>query len=187
MEVQTVRDDIVLSKTGDTHAFGRVVRATQGFVFRVSFRLLCDEEEARDVVQETFVRAWQSLQTYDPSRKFTTWIYAIAVNLCYDRIRTKRRRELVLSRANPGSSTGEPLDHRPPDERYSNQEIAVIIRDLADGLPPKQRLTFTLRDIEDLSIQEVVGITGMSTASVKTNLHYARRAIRKILEKRYGV
>lgn len=162
---------------GNSTAFGTLVRATQSFAYALAFRFLCSEQDARDVVQEAFVKVWQHLAEYDRSRKFTTWLYAIVSNLSMDHLRSRKRRLNLFA---PDSSA-DPVDPRELESIHSNAELAAIVRRLAGDLPRVQRLVFTLRDLQDLSVSEVVEVSGLSEASVKTNLHLARKRIRELM------
>jgi RNA polymerase sigma-70 factor (ECF subfamily) len=181
------REDIVKSKAGDMDAFARVVRMSHGYAFRLAFHLLCDEEESKDVVQESFIRVWKNLDRYDVHQKFTTWLYAIVSNLCLDRLRSQRRWRARFVRENPDNRSPDSPDGPLLDDQYSNEELASIIRGLTHLLPPKQKLVFALRDLEDLTLEEVAEITTMAVGTVKVNLHYARRTIREYLKTHYHV
>lgn len=154
----------------------------QAYAFSVAFRAVCDEEDAKDIVQESFIRVWNNIHRYDESVKFTTWLYRIVTNLCIDLLRSGNRRRCqplegmsaaLLSCSDPESD---------PERLYSNAELGAMIGTLMDDLPPKQRMIFLLRDLENLSIKEVCDILHLSEGSVKTNLVYARRYIRRRLE-----
>ena len=183
-----VEEDVITrSQCRDLAAFEQLVRKYQPYAFSLAMKFLCDEAEASDVVQDSFLRVWQNIDRYDPKRKFTTWIYKIVVNLCVDRFRVlKRSRSIFLSRDR------DPVMEDLPDERdwetmRSHEQLADVIRTLSGRLSPKQRMVFTLRDLQDLTVKEVVEITGLSIGSVKTNLHYARKSIRDVLVRHYGV
>jgi RNA polymerase sigma-70 factor (ECF subfamily) len=183
-----VEEDVVTrSACRDLAAFEQLVRKYQPYAFSLAMKFLCDEAEASDVVQDSFLRVWKNIDRYDPKQKFTTWLYKIVVNLCVDRFRAlKRSRSIFLSRDR------DPVMADLPDERdwetmRSQEQLADIIRTLSGRLSPKQRTVFTLRDLQDLTVKEVVEITGLSIGSVKTNLHYARKSIRDVLVRHYGV
>ncbi len=183
-----VHEDVVrLSQCRDLAVFEQLVRKYQPYAFSLAMKFLCDEAEASDVVQESFLRVWQHIDRYDPNRKFTTWLYKIVSNLCVDRFRSLRRsKSIFLSRDR------NPVMEDLPDERdwetlRSHEQLAGIIRTLSSRLSRTQKLVFTLRDLQDLTVEEVVEITGLSVGSVKTNLHYARKAIRDMLVRHYGV
>lgn len=183
-----IHEDVVSrSQCRDLAAFEQLVRKYQPYAFSLAMRFLCDEAEASDVVQESFLRVWKHIDRYDPNQKFTTWLYKIVSNLSVDRFRSlKRSRSIFLSRDQ------NPVMENLPDERdwetlRSHEQLAEIIRTLSNRLSRTQRLVFTLRDLQDLTVDEVVEITGLSHGSVKTNLHYARKAIRDLLVRHYGV
>lgn len=166
----------------DKRAFREVVQRNQEYAFALAFRFLCDNEEARDVVQESFVRVWTHRADYDPGTKFTTWLYRIVVNLCYDRLRALQRRDKIFSRAENRMQGAAATDN--PEELAANRDLAERISRLAETLPEKQRIVFTLRDLHDQTVEEVAAIVGISAESVRTNLCYARAAIRAKLEGR---
>jgi RNA polymerase sigma-70 factor, ECF subfamily len=183
-----VCDDVVSRSQGkDLAAFEQLVRTYQPYAFSLAMRFLCDESEASDIVQESFIRVWKHIDRYDPQKKFTTWLYKIVSNLCVDRLRSlKRNRGIFLSRER------DPMMEDLPDERdwegvLSQEQVAAVIRTLSNRLTRTQKLVFTLRDLQDLNMEEVVEITGLSIGSIKTNLHYARKSIREALVRHYGV
>ncbi|MDP2887093.1 MAG: sigma-70 family RNA polymerase sigma factor [Ignavibacteria bacterium] len=178
---------VTRSQCRDLAAFEQLVRKYQPYAFSLAMKFLCDEAEASDVVQDSFLRVWKNIDRYDPNQKFTTWLYKIVANLCVDRLRAlKRSRSIFLSRDR------DPVMEDLPDERdwetmRSHEQLADIIRTLSGQLSRKQRLVFTLRDLQDLTVAEVAEITGLSIGSIKTNLHYARKSIRDVLVRHYGV
>ena len=183
-----VEEDVVTrSQCRDLAAFEQLVRKYQPYAFSLAMKFLCDEAEASDVVQDSFLRVWKNIDRYDPKQKFTTWLYKIVVNLCVDRFRAlKRSRSIFLSRDRDPAMEDLPDEHDWETLR-SYEQLADVIRTLSGRLSPKQRMVFTLRDLQDLTVEEVVEITGLSTGSVKTNLHYARKSIRDVLVRHYGV
>ncbi len=88
---QTERDIITRCQQGNKDAFRWVVQTHQRMLFSLALKMLCDEEEAKDAVQETFIRVWQNIRDYDPQRTFTTWLYTITSRLCLDRLKRKNR------------------------------------------------------------------------------------------------
>ena len=175
---QTERDIIIRCQQGDKQAFRWVVQKHQQIVFSLALKMLCDEEEAKDMVQDTFIRVWLSIRDYDPQRTFTTWLYTIASRLCLDRLKRKKRilsvqeDELVLK--NYASDTDS-------QRILENGEWISIVRLMADKLSAKQKLVFTLCQLEGLSSEEVQEITGFDARQVKSNLYAARQTIRKRL------
>lgn len=178
--IQIETDIVLRCQHGEKEAFRWVVQRYQRIVFSLALKMLCDEEEAKDMVQETFIRVWQSIREYDEKKKFTTWIYTIAVRLCLDRLKRMRHvmsmpdDERVLRRFASDADTQRTLE---------NKEWVSIVRMLAEGLGEKQRLVFTLIQLEGLSSSEVEEITGFDAKQVKSNLYVARQTIREQLNK----
>lgn len=187
MTEQTTATDVVRSQHGDTAAFARLVREHHSYAYGLAIRLVCNEAEAEDVVQEAFVRAWRNLSRFDPNTRFTTWLYRIVTNLSLDCLRSRKHRPFPEGLL-PGDALTEGLaDHETPETLTSSRDLATIIESLAGMLPETQRLVFTLRDIQDLSIEEVCDCTGLSSESVRSNLHYARKKLRERLGTEYDV
>lgn len=167
------------AQRGDLNAFETVLKNYQYYAYTVAFRVLANDDDAKDVVQECFIRIWKNLSGYNAKVKFTTWMYKIVINLCYDKLRrrkTEYERNEVLDEQFIGSDDN-------PEQLLSNKEQAEIIKHISDGLPEKQRMVFVLRDLEELTTDEVSQIMEMSVESVKANLSIARKTIRAKLIK----
>ena len=177
--VQIERDIILQCQQGDKEAFRWVVKTHQRMIFSLALKMLCDEEEAKDIVQETFIRVWQSIRNYDPQKTFSTWVYTIASRLCIDRLKKSSRMvvlpedEITLRRFASDTDSQQLLE---------NREWISIVRMLAEGLSDKQRLVFTLCQLEGIPSAEVEQITGLDAKQVKSNLYVARQTIRKRLK-----
>jgi len=183
MNQPTVAELIHRSRLNDLEAFRLLVERHQSFVYSIAFRLLCDEENAKDAAQETFIRVWKNIGLFKEEMRFSTWLYKITTNLCYDHIKSEKRRN------NHEVSTMEKsvLVNLASDENIEtsliNSELAAAIRILTRQLTPKQQLVFTLRELEGLEVEEISEITGLSPDKIKSNLYCARQTIRAILEK----
>jgi RNA polymerase sigma-70 factor (ECF subfamily) len=181
------QDIIRRSKAGDQAAFALLVRGHYPVAYALALRILCNEMEAEDVAQEAFVRVWRHLDRFDPETRFTTWLYRIVTNLSLDQIRSRRRKGGRVLNRREDDEAPEPVEASTPETIASNRDFVRIVNRLAGDLPETQRVVFTLRDIQDLPIETVCAITGLSSESIRTNLHYARRRIRESLEKDYSV
>lgn len=176
------RDLIHRSLNGDPEAFGELVAAYQQYAYALAFRLLLNEEDSEDIVQESFLRVWRHLSEYDPRRKFTTWLYAIVTNLCYDRLRAMRIRTYrPLHEVGASEFTGTGGDSG-PEQDYTNQVLRQRLGRLVAGLSPTQRVVFILRDLQELTVKEVAKILKISEGAVKSNLYYARKSLRERLK-----
>lgn len=170
---------------GDMQAFAALVRETESCAFALAVRMLDDADDAEDAVQECFLRVWRHLGRYDGRAKFTTWLYTIVSRICLDRLRERARTGAVTTRLPEGCEAVGTVESA--EARIETRDLAEAVRAMARELPPVQRLVFTLRDLEDLPVREVCDITGLSEGSVKTNLCYARRALRARLEKHESI
>ena len=170
------------AQRGDESAFRLLIEQHYGYVHRLAYRILLDHDDAQDAAQETFVKVWQGLAHFTTSMNFTTWLYRIVSNTAIDRYRSRRRNAGVsLSQAKDIPDGGS------ASSAVLSNEIDEIIRDLLGHLPPLQRLVLALRDVEDLSIDDVASITGTSAQSVRTNLSYARKKMRELLATEYDI
>ena len=163
---------INLCHQGDTNAFGYIVAEYQQLVYTLAFRLLGDEEDAKDITQETFIKVWQNIAKYKQQYKFSTWIYRIASNACYDKLRRERKRSKV------DLITCELYSADNPDEQLNNKELKRLINSVTRGLPPKQKLIFTLSEFDELEVREISIITGLTPAKIKSNLYLAKKYIK---------
>jgi RNA polymerase sigma-70 factor, ECF subfamily len=168
-------------KKGDQSAFRRIVDEYRQQAFSLAFRIICDEDEARDIVQDSFIKIWQKISTYDMSMKFSAWLCRIVANTAIDRMRQIKRSKLVTLEKSIGKIDLMNLDFT--EKEADNKETARLIRWLAEGLPEKQKLVLILRDIEGIDSPEVRKILNMSENSVKSNLYHARITIREKLLK----
>ncbi|MBE0648486.1 MAG: RNA polymerase sigma factor [Bacteroidales bacterium] len=166
---------------GDQEAFREVVEYYQHQAFSLTFRILGNEEEAKDAVQEGFIKLWQNIKSYNPANKFTSWMYRIMANCAIDRYRKLQRQNEVTINLVPETSMRS--FYGDPNTSMDNQEIARMIRLLAGKLPEKQQLVFILRDIQGMESAEVQTVLGISETNVKSNLHHARKSIREKIDR----
>jgi len=167
---------------GNLTNFRKLVELTSPLAFSLAFRLLGDEDLAKDVVQETMVTIWQKLKNIRSAEVYRTWIYRIVVNKCNDQFRQKKRnRELVTD-----EKTWQILEDRisqQPSPRLENDETARIIGRLTENLSPKQKTIFILSEIEEMTSDEISEVTGISKTVIKANLYHARKRIAAMIGK----
>jgi len=168
---------IDLCKCGNTDAFKYIVSEYQQLVYTLAIKMLCSEIDAEDIIQETFIKAWQNISRYKQQYKFSTWIYKIAANACYDKLRSKHTvEEVSLMDYDIISETNQ-------EDLLQNKELKGLILKFTSGLSPKQKLIFTLSEIEDLTVEEIIQITGMTSSKIKSNLYLAKKYIKSKLMK----
>lgn len=176
---QTEHDIVTRCQQGDKDAFRWVVQTHQRMIFSLALKMLCDEEEAKDMVQETFIKVWQRIRDLDEQKTIGTWIYTIASRLCIDKLRRTNR---IVSMPEDQLALRRLASDNDNHRTLENREWVSIVRTMAEGLSDKQRLVFTLCQLEDLSSAEVEQITGLDAKQVKSNLYMARQTIRKRLK-----
>ncbi|KXH80841.1 RNA polymerase sigma factor SigW [Sporosarcina sp. HYO08] len=168
---------------GDQDAFEEIVTLFQHRLYHLCYRMLGNAQEAEDIAQEAFVRAYMNIHSFDQKRKFSTWIYRIATNLCIDRIR-KKKPDYYLDAEVPGT---EGLDMYSqlaaagelPEDEVVKMETQERIQYEINRLPDKYRSVIILRYIEELPLQEIADVLEMPLGTVKTRVHRGREALRK--------
>jgi RNA polymerase sigma-70 factor (ECF subfamily) len=164
-------------KRGETRAFGILMTEFQPLVFRLAFRLFGNEDEAKDVVQEVFIKIWLQMGKYNPQYGFSTWIYKITCNLCYDRLRSGKHFSEFIQLSETIRET-DVASSENMEASVINKELHELIVHFTSELSPKQKLIFTLSDIEEMNIDEIKLITGLSAEKIKSNLYLARKQIK---------
>jgi RNA polymerase sigma-70 factor (ECF subfamily) len=167
---------------GNFSNFRKLVELTSPVAFSVAFRMLGDEDKAKDIVQDTMVTIWQKLKKIKSPEVYKTWMYRIVVNKCYDELRKRKRNpefvaddhtwELISNRISEG-----------PSAALENKETSKIISVLTEKLSTKQKAVFVLSDLEGMSNDEISEITGIGKSAVKANLYHARKSISEKIEK----
>jgi RNA polymerase sigma-70 factor, ECF subfamily len=167
---------------GDQTAFARLVDQYKGPVYNLTYRMLGNAQDAEDAAQETFLRAYSQLRSYDPERKFSSWLLSIAAHHCIDQLR--RRRFAWLSIDSLEGLDWLWADSVQPEQTVMDGEDRDEVRRLLHLLPAKYRLVLVLRYWYDMSYVEIGQTTHMSEAAVKTRLHRAREMLSEHLAAR---
>ena len=168
---------VAASVEGRREAFDIIVERHRRTVYQVCYRFVSNHEDASDLSQESFVRAWRGLKTFKGESALSTWLYRIAVNVCLNRVSVKT----------PPSDSIESTDQFEDTRLVSAQaallrdERAAAVRKAIAGLPKKQRATLILRTYHDLSHQQIADILGSSVGATKANFFHALANLKKIL------
>ena len=160
------------SLNNDSVAFRQIVEAYQTMVYSLSFKILNDEHEAKDMVQETFIKVWLNLAKYNSDKKFTTWLYTITTNLCIDKLRSIK---YISSSENIENDLLDLISSDSTEQKMIDEEFVQIVALLTNELTPKQKIVFTLHCLDGLETKEIAEITGMTSAKIKSNLFLARK------------
>lgn len=168
------------ARQGDKSAFGRLIEAYQGPVYNLAYRMLGNRGEAEEAAQEAFIRAYTRLDTYDPSRKFSTWMLSITSNYCIDLLR--KRRALLLSLDQPLPPHPALMSDREenPEEQASDTEREQMVQALLEHLPEDYRQAVVLRYWYDLSYEEIADVMDTTISAIKSRLFRARRQLAEV-------
>jgi RNA polymerase sigma-70 factor (ECF subfamily) len=188
---EEVHPDVALvarAKAGDTAAFEQLVRQYERQIFRVAQHITQNREDAEDITQDAFLKAYEKLEQFQGNSKFSTWLVRIAVNESLMRLRKRKTSKTVSMdedvQTEEGSIPRDFAEWRPnPEEQYNQAELGDILRKTIQGLPPGFRTVFTLRDIENLSTEETAEALGLSVPAVKSRLLRARLQLRERLSR----
>lgn len=170
----------------DPDAFRFLVERYQGEVYGLTLRILGRPEDAEDLTQETFLRAFRALGRYDPTRPLGAWLHTIASRLCIDHHRRNRAKFISLTQPEAGSSGEErtieledPADR--PDEEVEKSELARRLDALVQELPPDSRAAILLRHQQDLPYEEIARVLGVPIGTIKARIHRARIMLKQKL------
>jgi RNA polymerase sigma-70 factor (ECF subfamily) len=171
----------------DERAFREIVELHGDRVFNLTYRMLGNREEAEDIAQEVFITVFKSIESFRGDSKFSTWLYRVAANHCKNRIKYLARRHdrqqdeydegRERDSAAVGLTSGNPMPR--PDKHLEGVELEQLMQQAIAELDEEHRLLIVLRDVEELSYEEICEITGLRDGTVKSRLHRARMALRK--------
>ena len=167
------------SRNGDRAAFDELVRRTYVDTYTLAMRLTANEEDARDVVQESYIRAWKGIGRFRGDAQFSTWMYRITANAAATLVQKRRRRRLESL-----ETVDEPVDLSLDARPDAAAESTVGLEELAravEALPPKLRAIVVLKDVYGLSHEAIAEELGISVAAAKVRLHRGRKRLRDVL------
>jgi RNA polymerase sigma-70 factor, ECF subfamily len=175
---------VKLARTGDSKAFELLAQRHQQKAYHIAFGFVRDREEAKDLSQDAFLKAFMNLKTFDGRSGFYTWFYRILVNVCLDHKRRRSSRfneefnEAVESQVEPSHASALPTT---PDKAVLASQLSRKVGVALDGLPATQRTAFILKNHQGLSIKEIAEVMETAEGTVKVHLHRAVKALRESL------
>jgi RNA polymerase sigma-70 factor (ECF subfamily) len=185
-EARAELDLVNRARGGDGSAFSALIRQYEGKIFRLAMNITQNREDAEDVLQESFLKAYEHLDQFQGNSRFYTWIVRISVNQALMKLR-KRKTDRSVS-LDEQIDTGEDTMTREiaawdpdPEERFSREELHTILAEAIDGLAPIYRTVFTLRDVDGLSTEETAEALELTVPAVKSRLLRARLQLRDTL------
>ena len=180
----TTTDEELVQKAqqDDERAFGKLVERYETKVYSLAMKMLRNPEDAEDVLQDTFLRAYRGIKSFQGNSTFSTWIYRITANSALMRLRKKKLPTVSIDDADERETPINIADWSPgPVEQLLTQETQKAMDEAIEALPPEFKQVFILRDVEELSNSEVAEILDLSVAAVKSRLHRARLKVRNRL------
>jgi len=181
---------VARARTGDSQAFTELVSHYERKIYRLAKNITQNNEDAEDVLQDAFLKAYEHLDSFQGNSKFYTWIVRIAVNEALMKLR-KRKSDRTVPLDEPMDLGEETVEREiavwedNPEQRYSSEEMQRILNEAVDTLKPDFRTVFVLRDIEELSTEETAEALGISVPAVKSRLLRARLALREKLTRQF--
>jgi len=173
---------------GDTDCYDVLVERYKVRLFNYLFRLTGNRDEAEEFAQEAFVKAFIHAEKYKTIARFSTWLYTIATNLVRNRIRSRSRAPQIVSLWARVFGDGDeervveiPDPQRTPDETINDRELSDIIREAIQRIPEKYRTSFVLREINEMSYEEIAAVTGLKLGTVRSRINRARNHFRQVV------
>jgi RNA polymerase sigma-70 factor, ECF subfamily len=171
---------------GDATAYRGLVEKYQGRVYALLYGMVRNREDARDLTQDAFVKAYRSLEGFRLEAGFYTWMYRIAMNLAIDFVRKRKRREIVgfdenIAQRDDDGAIAEVHHEEGPGKALERQQTLARIMDAMDELPEDQKQVVLLRELEGLSYKEIADVMGIPEGTVMSRLFYARKKLQKLL------
>jgi RNA polymerase sigma-70 factor, ECF subfamily len=183
-EAEELNRLVAAARDGDRQAFDELVRRTYVDTYTLAVRLTANEEDARDVVQDAYLRAWKGIKRFRGDAQFSTWLYRITANAAYTLVQKRRRR-----RTEPLETVDEPVEAAVGAQPEAAAESALLLEQLSAAvaeLPPKLRAIVVLKDVYGLSHEDIAEELGISIAAAKVRLHRARKKLRDRLFEEQG-
>jgi RNA polymerase sigma-70 factor (ECF subfamily) len=181
---RTDEELVALAIGGDAESFNQLVGRWERQIYALAYRVLGREEEARDVCQETFLRAFRGIKGFKGQAKFSSWLYRIALNLCRDWIRRERRSGVMT----PLDAEGEPplpdLTAETAEARTVRRDLGRLMTDAMATLSEEQRTTIVLKEYHGLTFQEISDLQGSPLSTVKTRLYQGLSLLRQQLRRK---
>lgn len=173
------------AKKGDVKSFEALIEMTSGNIYNLGLRLLRNKADAADMMQETYIKAYENLDGFQGKSSFSTWLYRIATNVALMKLRKeKNKKATVVDLKDTADRTYQqsvPDWTQNPARHFRNNELKDILTRAIDDLPPKYKSVFVLHDIQGLPIAEVADILSLSVPAVKTRSHRSRLFLREQL------
>ncbi len=176
------RDLVGRARQGDREAFSQLIVQYQVPLYNMALRMVGSREDAADITQEAFLRAWEKIRSLRDA-PFKSWLFQIAVNLCYDHFRRGRRYGVMPDEEQGGKIVGLGIAMPDPQERVEANERARVVRESIEALDHDMRTALVLRDINGMAYDEIAGVLGVPLGTVKSRIARARAQVQEYLQR----
>jgi RNA polymerase sigma-70 factor (ECF subfamily) len=189
LAVRTDEELVQALQTGDHDSFGVLVARWERPLFNFVYRMISRSEDARDICQETFLRVLRNARRFKPGARFSTWMYQIALNLCRDRARKKRRWSLLLVEGGRAGEADTPRfegvarDGDPAEAAETRERREAVLQALGD-IPVEQREVLVLKEYEGMKFREIADVLGCPESTVKSRMYYGLNGLKSALQRR---
>jgi len=171
------------AKNGDTKAFEELMKRTQTNIYNLGLRLLGNKEDAADLMQETYIKAYENLDRFEGRSSFSTWLYRIATNNALMKLRKEKNKKVSIDELKKFGDKSYKIEisdwSENPSSYFKSAELKEVLQKAIDSLPPKYKSVFILHDVEGLPLAEVARILSLSVPAVKTRVHRSRMYLRE--------
>ncbi len=177
-------------KQGDDSAFEELVRKYQNYIFRLAFSMVKNEEDAKELTQEVFIKVYTSIQGFTGRSSLSTWLYRITYNLCLDYIKKNRKKRLMTQSLDDNENIellSLKADTHTPEEALEAAEIRADIKEGLKTLPQEQRILIEFKDILGLSYEEILEVTGLKSGTLKSRLFRGRLTLKNYLSHKWNI
>jgi RNA polymerase sigma-70 factor (ECF subfamily) len=181
----TDEDLVSRSRGGDLDSFNQLILRWERPIYALAYRVIGREEDARDVCQETFLRAFRALPGFKGQAKFSSWVYRIALNLCRDWMRRQRRTPMIQvpEGVDPEELAAEGGPAESIEDLVSRRQLSAVVAEAMALLPEEQRTAIILKEYHGMTFQEIAELQGCPLSTVKTRLYQGLSVLRRHLEK----
>ena len=185
----TEKNLVDLAAGGDIEAFETLIQSHQKKVYNIALRMTKNPEDAQELAQDTFIRAFVAIKKFRGESSFSTWLYRIAMNVCTDFLRKKNKAIVIsIEQGAVGSDNDQPLqlpeDSPGPDEVSEKQQLKHLVRQAMDSLSAEHRQVLILRDLMDMSYKDIANTLSVSEGTIKSRINRAREGLKQVILKR---
>jgi RNA polymerase sigma-70 factor (ECF subfamily) len=175
------------SKSGDLESFERLIEKYQHVAYNIAYRMVGNEEDAKDITQEAFIKVFKSIASFREDSSFSTWLYRIVMNTCKDELRKKKLKVISIDRdieVGESSVSFEIPDHTySPEVVYEKKQLHAMLSQALTDLPEQNRIVVIMRDVQGFSYEDIAECINIPVGTVKSRINRGRHMLREMITK----